>query len=84
MKQLKEAGFTIALDGCGKNCARACMETHGLGPTIHMQLSDLDVPNVMHQDFNLETAGGVLRSLLAKIEAQMAKTGRPDGSLAKP
>lgn len=42
----------IALDGCHLQCARKCLERHGITPTRHYALSELGVRKRYHVDFD--------------------------------
>ena len=61
-----------ALDGCPLECARHCLQRHGVNPTQHHQLNLYGVRKRLHEDFDPEQAEAVLfrvRSDLQKLPA---------------
>jgi uncharacterized metal-binding protein len=62
----------VVLDGCPLECARHCLQRHGIEPTQHHQLHIYGVRKRLHEDFDPEQAEAVLfrvRSDLQKLPA---------------
>jgi uncharacterized metal-binding protein len=59
----------IAIDGCRLECARHCLERHGVTPTVHHVLSDSGVKKRFGEDFDPAEASAVLDDLAATVDA---------------
>ena len=71
----------LALDGCPLECARHCLQRHGVTPTQHHQLNLYGVRRRLHEDFDPEQAEAVLfrvRSDLQKLPAPAPDEPTPD------
>lgn len=62
----------IALDGCPLQCARHCLERHGVLPTLHYTLSDFGIRKRYHADFDSSEAARVLAAIHDDLKAGSA------------
>jgi uncharacterized metal-binding protein len=51
----------IALDGCHLQCAKSCLQRHGINPTMHYTLSELGIRKRYHSDFEAGDADRVFQ-----------------------
>jgi len=72
LKTARSGRPIVVLDGCPLECARHCLQRHGIEPTQHHQLHIYGVRKRLHEDFDPEQAEAVLfrvRSDLQKLPA---------------
>lgn len=50
----------VVIDGCPLECAKKCLERHGIGVDEHIQLAEQGVRKRYHQDFDSEQAEQVI------------------------
>jgi uncharacterized metal-binding protein len=66
--KLAKSGRPIAaIDGCPLHCARHCLARHGLGPAVHLTLTQLGVKKRFHADFDESEATSVFRRMVALL-----------------
>lgn len=58
----------IAIDGCALECAKHCLERHGVEPAVHHRLSNAGVRKKYGQDFDPEQAEEVFAGLLHMLD----------------
>ena len=63
----RAAAQIIALDGCALNCARRCIERHGLAPEQHYVLTEHGVLDHDHRYFDREQAERIIERVLGDI-----------------
>lgn len=81
LKTAQSGRATVVLDGCPLECARHCLERHGVTPTQHHQLNLYGVRKRLHEDFDPDQAEAVLfrvRSDLQKLPAPTRDEPTPD------
>ncbi|GAA1828619.1 putative zinc-binding protein [Actinomadura chokoriensis] len=61
----------IAIDGCALECARHCLDRHGVAPDVHHRLSDDGVRKRLGEDFDPDQAAEVLATLLKRVETEL-------------
>ena len=72
LKTARSGRPNVVLDGCPLECARHCLQRHGIEPTQYHQLHIYGVRKRLHEDFDPEQAEAVLfrvRSDLQKLPA---------------
>lgn len=57
----------VVIDGCPLECARKCLERHGIEVNEHVQLSEQGVRKRYHQDFDPEQAEQVINAVANTI-----------------
>lgn len=57
----------IVIDGCPLACSKACLENHSVKPDHHIDLSAMGVSKKLHEDFDREQAGRLLKEIQSKI-----------------
>lgn len=57
----------VAIDGCPLDCARSCLERHGIVPDEHVQLADHGVKKRFHMDFDVEDAKRIVDQVAERI-----------------
>lgn len=67
----------VALDGCPLECARSCLERHGLKPAVHHVLSRHGVRKRYHADFDAGEAEALLQKIRPEVEALRRATALP-------
>lgn len=70
LKTAQSGRTIVVLDGCPLECARHCLQRHGVTPTQQHQLNLYGVRRRLHEDFDPEQAEAVLfrvRSDLQKL-----------------
>ena len=60
LKTARSGRPIVVLDGCPLECARHCLQRHGIAPTQHHQLNLYGVRKRLHEDFDPEQAEAVL------------------------
>lgn len=50
LKTAKAGRKILVMDGCPLNCAKKCLERHGVSPTTHIDLSKAGVSKNYHED----------------------------------
>jgi uncharacterized metal-binding protein len=56
------------IDGCALQCAKNCLNRHGITPQRHFVLSEFGVKKVQHGTFDLTQAEEVYKSVKTEIE----------------
>lgn len=59
----------IVLDGCPLQCAKSCLERHGIAIDRHHQLADYGVRKLQHENFDPEQAEDIYRRVVADVHA---------------
>lgn len=67
----------VAIDGCPLACVKACLENLEIVPDMHVELTKLGVPKRQHEDYDLDQANEILRSLWQKISKTFAEIPEP-------
>lgn len=65
----------IAIDGCALACARACLAQQGLLPQLHIELSQMGIRKLQHQDFDAADAERMWVLLQEKMQELSIETG---------
>ena len=81
LKTARSGRPIVVLDGCPLECARHCLQRHGIAPTRHHQLQLYGVRERLHEDFDPDQAEAVLfrvRSDLHTLTAPPATAHEPD------
>ncbi len=81
IKTAQSGRAIVVLDGCPLECARHCLQRHGVTPTQHHQLNLYGVRKRLHEDFDPEQAEAVLfrvRCDLQKLPAPAPHEPSPD------
>ena len=81
IKTARSGRAIVVLDGCPLECARHCLQRHGITPTQHHQLQIYGVRKRLHEDFDPEQAEAVLfrvRCDLQKLPAPTPHEPTPD------
>jgi uncharacterized metal-binding protein len=63
LKKAKSATEIIVIDGCVLSCAKACLNRHGLAPSVHYQLADFGIKKKEHEDFDQGEASYILSDI---------------------
>lgn len=58
----------IAIDGCALECARSCLNRHGVEPDVHYRLSSVGVRKRLGEDYDPMQAAQVLDELVGRLE----------------
>ena len=64
----------VAIDGCALACARACLAQQGLVPQLHMELSQMGIRKLQHQNFDAADAKKMWELLQEKIQEMPVET----------
>ena len=57
----------LVIDGCPLACAKHSLAQHGVAPTHHLQLAELGVRKLQHQDFDPEMAANLLADWTQRV-----------------
>ena len=63
VQKARSAEKIIAIDGCPLACSKACLANHNITPSVHIDLSDHNVPKKKHQDFEVSEADLILEKI---------------------
>lgn len=69
LKTARSGRPIVVLDGCPLECARHCLQRHGIHPTQHHQLHIYGVRKRQHEDFDPEQAEAVLLRVRSDLQA---------------
>lgn len=58
----------LVIDGCPLECARKCLEGHGVSPDRHVNLAKRGVPKQYHADYDDDQAVERYDELLGELE----------------
>ncbi len=58
----------LVIDGCPLACAKHSLAQHGVAPTHHLQLAELGVRKLQHQDFDPEVAASLLADWTQRVQ----------------
>ncbi|HEX5056819.1 MAG TPA: putative zinc-binding protein [Gammaproteobacteria bacterium] len=61
----------VVLDGCALNCARKCLERHGVTPVLHIDLSAHGVKKRYHEDASVVETWRVWRETVLPAVAAL-------------
>lgn len=64
----------VAIDGCALACARACLAQQGLVPQLHIELSQMGIRKLQHQDFDAADAEKMWAFLQEKVQEMFVDT----------
>ncbi|MBI4549498.1 MAG: putative zinc-binding protein [Candidatus Omnitrophica bacterium] len=67
VRQAREAGILIAIDGCSLQCARQCLAKERLRPDFHYDLSRFGAEKSYHQDFDEAKAAGIMQTIMRDL-----------------
>ncbi|WP_459193249.1 putative zinc-binding protein [Halosimplex sp. J119] len=59
---------TVVIDGCPLECARKCLDDHGVTPDHHVNLAKEGVPKEYHTDYDDEQADQLFADLADEVE----------------
>jgi uncharacterized metal-binding protein len=59
---------TMVIDGCPLECARECLERHGVSPDHHVDLAERGVSKRYHTDYDDEQAAQLFEELAETVE----------------
>ncbi|WP_336003376.1 putative zinc-binding protein [Halorientalis halophila] len=65
---------TVVIDGCPLECARECLDDHGVTPDRHVNLAKRGVAKEYHTDYDDEQADELYEKLVDAV-ADVAATG---------
>lgn len=68
VKTAKSGRRITVIDGCPLQCARHCLQRHGVTPDRHLDLSKHGIKKIQHGDFNPEQVYEIFRMIKAEIE----------------
>lgn len=78
LKTAQSGRQIVVLDGCPLECARHCLQRHGIVPTQHHQLNIYGVRRRLHEDFDPEQAEAVLFRVRADLQKLPPAAPAPD------
>ncbi|MFC7141532.1 putative zinc-binding protein [Halosimplex aquaticum] len=58
----------VVIDGCPLECARACLDDHGVTPDYHVNLAEEGVPKEYHTDYDDEQAERLFDEVADEVE----------------
>lgn len=67
----------LVIDGCPLACAKHSLAQHGVAPTHHLQLAELGVRKLQHQDFDPGMAASLLNEWTPRVRAWNRQAARP-------
>jgi len=59
----------LVIDGCPLACAKQSLAQHGIAPTHHLQLAELGVRKLQHEDFDPAMAAQLLDEWAPRVRA---------------
>ncbi|WP_415378890.1 putative zinc-binding protein [Halosimplex sp. TS25] len=59
---------TVVIDGCPLECARTCLDDHGVAPDYHVNLAAEGVPKEYHTDYDDDQADELFDGLVDEVE----------------
>ena len=68
---------SLVIDGCPLACAKHSLAQHGVAPTHHLQLAELGVRKLQHQDFDPGMAASLLNEWTPRVRAWNRRAARP-------
>ncbi|WP_310566359.1 putative zinc-binding protein [Hydrogenophaga sp.] len=78
LKTAQSGRQIVVLDGCPLECARHCLQRHGIAPTQHHQLQIYGVRRRLHEDFDPEQAEAVLFRVRSDLQKLPPPAPAPD------
>ncbi|MBL8388709.1 MAG: putative zinc-binding protein [Hydrogenophaga sp.] len=80
LKTARSGRPIVVLDGCPLDCARHCLQRHGIVPTQHHQLQRYGVRRRLHEDFDPEQAEAVLLNVRGALQQLTAPASHEPAS----
>ena len=73
----------VALDGCSLQCAKQCLDRHGVTPTLHIDLSRSGVRKRFHEDATPEERERVWSQVVKPAVSEVNKKAVPAAKKAR-
>lgn len=69
VRKVKSTEKIIGIDGCSLHCVKNCLKRHGVEPTLHIDLSTMNVSKKFHTDYDEQEFVETLHRVTDQVKA---------------